>query len=455
MASNLLTDRAVQAAKPQDREFEMRDGDGLSLRVKKDGRKIWAFRYTKPGTSKQVREYLGSYPVLRLADAREAASARRTLVAKGVSPDRASALLDGDDDIPEAVGALFDVWFKKHVLRNRTSENDQDSIKSRFERYARPLVGSVPLSTIRRGHLMQVLDKARDAGKLRTANLLLGELGQMFRYAAAREWIQGDPTGAITRKDAGGQDREGERVLEDSEIVLLRDILSTPPASKSRYYVAKRRVLPVHIELAVWWTLATMARAVEVASMKRTGAVSRKAATWTIPAEVSKNKKPHVVHLSPFALAVWDRLCELPAQGEYLYPGRNGGHLSEKEVTRRLSDRQTRKPVAGRKNSTDLDLPGGHWTQHDLRRTGATIMGELGIAPDVIDLCLNHTEAKKTTRTYQRQKMLPQRKAAFEALGAHLTDLLGPPHGWLPSIITPVPSAAADASAARETSEQK
>lgn len=76
---------------------------------------------------------------------------------------------------------------------------------------------------------MLVIDAAREANKMRTANLLLGELGQMFRYAAAREVDTGDPTAAITRKDAGGQDKESDRVLDDSEILMLRDILAKPP----------------------------------------------------------------------------------------------------------------------------------------------------------------------------------------------------------------------------------
>ena len=59
-------------------------------------------------------------------------------------------------------------------------------------------------------------------------------------------------------------------------------------------------------------------------------------------------------------------------------------------------------------------------------------MGELGISSDAIDLCLNHKKAKKTTRTYQRQTMLPQRKEAFDALGAHLGRLLGDPAEWMP-----------------------
>ena len=193
-------------------------------------------------------------------------------------------------------------------------------------------------------------------------------------------------------------------------------------------------MLPVHTELAAWWTLATLARAVEVATIKRKGVVNRKSATWTIPADVSKNK-PHVVHLSAFALAVWDRMCEIPGDGEYVFEGRDGGHVSETEVTRRLTDRQTRnKPIKGRKNSTVLDLPGGHWTQHDLRRTGATIMGELNISSDVIDLCLNHKKAKEDHADLPKADDAPQRAEAFGALGAHLTEVLGDPNGWLPAI---------------------
>lgn len=163
-----------------------------------------------------------------------------------------------------------------------------------------------------------------------------------------------------------------------------------------------------------------------MASVRRKGAVNVTAKNWTIPAEVSKNGKPHLVHLSDFALAVWKRMLKLLGTGEYLIPRKEGGHISEKEVTRRLTDRQTRaKAIRGRKNW-------GHWTQHDLRRTAATIMDELRFTQDVIDRCLNHREPKKVTRTYQRQTMLGQRQAAFDALGQHLTSLLGDADDWLP-----------------------
>ena len=434
MATKILTDRALKAAKPKDTEYEIADGGGLSLRIRPTGYKVWIVRYTSPTTRKQAREYLGSYPEISLHEAREKLQERKGLLVKAVDPRQAQALLadSGDSKLPRTVSDLFDTWEFRHVKVRRRNVDDQRAIRTRYEKYARAMIGSIPLAQVRRTHIMQVLDGARAAGVLRTTNLVLAELGQMFRYAAAREWMQGDPTAAITRKDAGGRDQEGDRILSDMELVMLRDRLAAAPKSVSRYYVSRKRVLPMRTELAVWWTLATAARAVEVASMRK-DSVSVRERVWVIPAEVAKNDDAHVVHLSDFALAIWDRLVAF-AGPIHVFQGRNGpsSHMSQKEVTRRLTDRQTReKQIKGRKNNSALDLPGGRWTQHDLRRTAATVMGDLGVHSDVIDRCLNHRETKKVTRTYQRQKMLAQRQAAFEQLGARYTQLLGPADKWL------------------------
>ena len=71
-----------------------------------------------------------------------------------------------------------------------------------------------------------------------------------------------------------------------------------------------------------------------------------------------------------------------------------------------------------------LVLSGGKWTPHDLRRTGATLMGDLGISSDVIDKCLNHTEENKMKRTYQRQKLEKEQAQAWCALGDRLNNLV-------------------------------
>lgn len=70
-----------------------------------------------------------------------------------------------------------------------------------------------------------------------------------------------------------------------------------------------------------------------------------------------------------------------------------------------------------------LKLPEGKWTPHDLRRTGATMMGALGVLPEVVERCLNHTEQNALKRIYQRHDYREEMRAAWHLLGDRL-DLL-------------------------------
>lgn len=96
-------------------------------------------------------------------------------------------------------------------------------------------------------------------------------------------------------------------------------------------------------------------------------------------------------------------------------------------MTKQIGDRQLaddRKPMSGRsKYCRTLKLSDGKWTPHDLRRTGATIMGNLGIRPDVIEKCLNHIEQNKMKKTYQHQGLIGEQQQAWKLLGERL-DIL-------------------------------
>jgi hypothetical protein len=75
------------------------------------------------------------------------------------------------------------------------------------------------------------------------------------------------------------------------------------------------------------------------------------------------------------------------------------------------------------KSTSALALPGGKWGPHDLRRTGATMMTQLHVLPDVVEHCLNHIEENRTKRVYQRHTYEHEMQAAWKALGKHLTRL--------------------------------
>ena len=69
-------------------------------------------------------------------------------------------------------------------------------------------------------------------------------------------------------------------------------------------------------------------------------------------------------------------------------------------------------------------LPGGRWTAHDLRRTAATMMAQLGVSNDVIDECLNHIIASRVSRVYIRDRRLAEQAKAFDLLGKKLSEII-------------------------------
>jgi integrase len=64
------------------------------------------------------------------------------------------------------------------------------------------------------------------------------------------------------------------------------------------------------------------------------------------------------------------------------------------------------------------------WTRHDLRRTGATMLGEMGELPDIIEAALNHVSIRSPlAATYNRSRYRPQVAAALQRLADALDGI--------------------------------
>ena len=179
-------------------------------------------------------------------------------------------------------------------------------------------------------------------------------------------------------------------------------------------------------ELAVWLALATCCRIGELTQATWQN-VNLELGEWLIPAEHSKNGRPHTGYLSDFGKRHLMALHALSGTSLWCFPNRDGtGHIDVKTVNKQLSDRQRGDSTQMSRRSTDtaaLILPGGKWTPHDLRRTGATMMTSLGVLPEVAEKCLNHTEEKAVRRIYQRYSYDKEKGEAWRLLGERL-DLL-------------------------------
>ena len=145
----------------------------------------------------------------------------------------------------------------------------------------------------------------------------------------------------------------------------------------------------------------------------------------------TKNQREHTVHLSYFAGTQFGSLLELREVSAltdkvqpWVFPNVAGtGPVNVKSFGKQLADRQ-RPPDLRLKNRSKetcgLVLPGGRWTPHDLRRSAATLMVELG----VIDECLNHIIDSWVRRVYVRNRRLSDQAKAFDALGECLNRLV-------------------------------
>jgi len=440
--TKLLTDAAVKAyAKTGDAAKALHDGGGLYLRKREAGA-YWYLRLKAPATGAEQWHRMfpddptGHYPHKMLADARAEADKLWRQRSEGHDPRALRQRKIDDENVRarEAAEAerrrltmrdLFDHWQRVELSpqlradgQRRGRKDGGDYILQQFERRIFPTLGGVAATDVRKSDVLAVLDEVTAAGKLRTANVLLAAMKQMFRFALAREIIERNPLDTVTKRDAGGKEAERERVLTHDEIKALATAL--PAANMQARSVA-----------AVWLILGTGARIGETVAATWAD-VDLNTGSWHLPE--TKNGRDHTIHLSAFALAQLRALAKLKENDKdgkplpWVFPNTAGdGPVCTKSFGKQLADRQrpAERRLQHRSKRTDsLIMAGGKWTAHDLRRTAATLMADLGISGDVIDECLNHAIESRVRRTYIRNRRPAEQARAFDALGARLAALV-------------------------------
>lgn len=416
---NKLTDKRLRALKGTNIEQTIGDGGGLWVRVlpaSKGGAVNFYYRFTvRQGEHARERRFnCGTYPQTSLAEARALRSQARAKVREGLDPvehqeseRRAAAAAQALAKMEGSVTDLFTDW--KRVYLSTHHADGGAYAEALFNHDVKPLIGNMKAKDVRLPHVVQVIDKALDRGVRRKANVVLSNLRQMFRHGLGRGLVETDPTLGMTKKQAGGKEAPSERHLSYEEVKELDGKL-TKCGLHSRVVAAIRLIL------------ATGVRVGELIKAKWTD-LDLDANTWTIPAENSKNGKPHLIHLSAYAKRQIDQLTDVRC-GDFILAGRDPQtHMSDKGISKAVRDRIRDAPLRRRTPLTrSLMLSGGEWSPHDLRRTMASRMGDLGVAPHVIERCLNHVQ-QGIVGVYQKQDYLEERKAAFLAWGQKLEEL--------------------------------
>lgn len=435
-----ITDKQMSAkAIDKDRWFSETAiwGHGsLVGRITASGERLFYFRYLN-SQGKRITYPIGTYGregkegTISLAEAGQLAKELAGLhklgirdVGEHLEAEQAKKLAERDLQLAQLeeekaekearknVTDLFEHWLKIDLVNRKDGGAE---IKRMFYKDVLPLIGSMAVEDIKKGHITEVVDGVLGRGVNRMAKLILSLMRQMFRFAVDRDIIEYDPTANIRKAKIGGRSVERDRILADEEIQALAKQL---PDSG----------LLLTTQLAIWICLGTCCRIGELLQA-RWEDVDWEEGIWIVPAEHSKNGKVHTVFLSEFTLAQFKQLHKLKSHSMWCYPNRaQDGHVSTKTITKQIGDRQ--RPVGEviwscrSSQPQALALAGGKWTPHDLRRTGATLMTKLGVIPEVAERCLNHTEENKVKRIYQRHNYHKEMAEAWEHLGAYINRLL-------------------------------
>lgn len=442
-----ITDRQM-STKPGEKDIWLNEsapkGHGRFIaRITPSGDRLFYFRYTD-STGKRVRLPLGSYDRdgttgLTLKSARKKADELSSLYQSGIVDLRAHleaeeharitfrnaelARLAQEKADAEAESArhnsrltvhqLFDQWMLLEISHRKDKGAE---VRRMFKKDVLPQVGDIAVEDVTKGQIAAITDALLARGVERMAKVIFSLIRQMFSFAVERDYIQSNPTATINKGKVFGPDNERERILSSDEVVQLVHLL---PAAH----------LLASTEVALWLALSACCRIGEVLGAQWSH-INFEKREWFIPANHSKNGKPHTVYLSDFSLSQFERLRAINGRHRWCYPNRNAtGSVCPKTVTKQVTDRQRMEDdtvLSGRTmHRSALVLPGGHWTPHDLRRTGASMMVSLGVLPDVADRCMNHVEQNKVRRTYIRYDYAKEMKAAWILLGdelARLTD---------------------------------
>jgi integrase len=427
-----LSAKKLESLTEKDANRKLFDGEGLygKVRLQKTG-VVVTFEYRFKLHSKTRTSTCGKWPDDSLRAIRINRDKKRLLIESGIDPveqaksERLQKKVNLAQEIEHQNKELERIateaasrrtfrdavaqWKKLELVQRKDSGAE---VIRAFEKDVLPSLGDLPMIDIKRGMLTDIFDSIIERGSRVMANHLFGDLRQFFNFAATREWIESNPLAGISKDKVGSPPKERDRYLSEEEIIELNTHLPTANLLQTT-------------EIAIWIMLSTCCR-VGTISQAKWEDIDFEQGEWFIPAGNSKNAKPQTIFLSDFTKHQFKELHTITGKNDWCLPTRGGkNHICLKSIAKQIKDRIRDDSFSKRtKAKRTLQLPGGDWTPHDLRRTGATMMGELGVMGEIIERCLNHVEQNKLKRIYQRQERKTEQHEAWRLLGERLTLLL-------------------------------
>jgi integrase len=359
----------------------------------------------RPPLGRTSRATIGDYPDVSLADARERASIMRRQVAAGENPVEAKRR-ERELSTTKTFQALADRYLNEHARRHKRSADADDR---NLRLHVLPKWRDRRYDDIGRGEVIELVERLVTAGKQTLANRVQALISSIFSFAMDADLVKGNPCARLRRR---GVETVGRRVLSDSEIRLFWPNILQKPVS-------------LRVGLALRLVLLTGVRPGEAAGAARAELVDledKSKAKWIISGNRTKNGRAHLVPLSKMSRRTILSALELTTDDdEYLFPSPSvddapiTGHALAVAMARFSENLD---PVAGKSWRVDPPSP------HDLRRTLATRLAELGVPKEDRDAVLNHTPRDVGKRHYDLYEREREKRYALNLWASTLAAIV-------------------------------
>ncbi|HCE2278953.1 TPA: integrase arm-type DNA-binding domain-containing protein [Vibrio parahaemolyticus] len=409
----MLTVSTIRGLKPKDKPYyewdtnSQRGRGKLGVQVTPKGSKRFVFRYFVEGKAKFIP--LGQFPELTLNDARNKQKELGELLIQGVDPKeqlestrKAKEQEKREEARKGSIKQLFDAYVSQ---MQKDGKRTHKAVLASLEKEVYPIIPpATKAKDVTTHDLMLVLAAMIKRGAKTQSNRVRSYLMAAFNYGLkhdndpanfideAKFGLVMNPVAAIPKqKDA---ERVGEHYLKLGEVMALIDDLN------NEYQRFKMGESIRNLILLCLFTGGQ--RPYELAASKWES-IDWQQKTLLITADISKNKRPHIIPLTDSALVVLQKQ-QFNNESAFIFPHRfnTGEHIRLDSLS---------QGIARYRESTPEIKP---FTPRDLRRTCKTLMGEVGISKSLRDRLQNHALNDVSSKHYDRYEYLPEKRRALE-----------------------------------------
>lgn len=407
----MLTDAAIKSLKPRDKSYKVTDRDGMYLLVQPSGALTFRFDYRLNGRRETV--VIGRYgPTgVSLARAREKLLEAKRAVHEGRSPAIEKQSAKRKLKEAKSFGEFGERWLQE----GRMADSTKAMRRAIYERDILPKFRKRLLTEITAEDLRALCTKVKERGAPAVAIHVRDIIKQIYAFAilhGEKVHNPADDVGPASIAQFVARDRS----LSPSEIRVMFGQLEHVPT------------LPT-IRLGMKLLLLTMVRKSELQDAVW-DEVDFENAVWSIPKERMKRSRPHNIYLSQQALDILIALKTCSGNSRYLLPSR---YDADAPMSRATFNRITTAVVVrAKKEGLSLEP----FTVHDLRRTGSTLLNELGFNSDWIEKCLAHEDGRSSRGVYNKAEYEHQRRHMMQEW-ANIVDAWIAGQKYAPTIFPP------------------